>query len=250
MLQLKKNQLVTKVSTGQIEIRQMEMDWYCSNYDTMTGQAAMLAGFAFSFITAPMPEGKLEPHIVLEFIYFFLVCTTIGLELGVIVLSSYLSVWAPSLALRGKRGTADLHKACDALKDYQALVFYSFMAGWVLYFVASILQVWIYYRVQIAGFVTIPLLGFIIAIIWYLYSLTSKLHLRADQVVAGKIEHFQPYEFIGDLDDGLHTDDMVTARAAGKTSGRADFATIHKDALGDFKPKLGVSGRSTASNGV
>mmetsp|Transcript_63580 Transcript_63580/g.113143 ORF Transcript_63580/g.113143 Transcript_63580/m.113143 type:complete len:244 (-) Transcript_63580:147-878(-) len=239
MLQLKKNQIVTNVSEGQIEIRQQEVDWYCSNYNTMTGQAAMLAGFAFSFITLPIPGGELAPHIVLEFLYFVLTCSTIGLELGVIIISSYLSVWAPSLALRGSRGTADLHKAVDTLKDYQALTFYCFMSGWIIYFVASILQIWIYYRSHIAAFVTIPFGCIIFAIFWYSYKLTMQLYLGESQVVSGKIEHFQPYEFVGDIDKGLHEVNMVTARAGGNT--KADYAPVASEALSEFKPKLASS---------
>ncbi|CAE7548486.1 unnamed protein product [Symbiodinium microadriaticum] len=202
MLQLRKNKIVTQVSKGQVEIRQMEVDWYCGNYQTISGQAAMLAGFAFNFLTAPMPKDK-EPCIWLEFFYFFCVSTALGAELGVIVISSYLSVWAPSLALRGKRGAVDLHKACDTLRDYQALVFSCFMCGWIVHFIASILQVWIFYKRSIATFVSIPFLLFTVAIIWYLVDLRQKLSLSETEVVTGKISHFQPYEQIGDLDHGL-----------------------------------------------
>ncbi|CAE7874422.1 unnamed protein product [Symbiodinium sp. KB8] len=162
----------------------------------------MLAGFAFNFLTAPMPKDK-EPCIWLEFFYFFCVSTALGAELGVIVISSYLSVWAPSLALRGKRGAVDLHKACDTLRDYQALVFSCFMCGWIVHFIASILQVWIFYKRSIATFVSIPFLLFTVAIIWYLVDLRQKLSLSETEVVTGKISHFQPYEQIGDLDHGL-----------------------------------------------
>eukprot|EP00933_Yihiella_yeosuensis_P054126 TRINITY_DN52496_c0_g1_i1.p1 TRINITY_DN52496_c0_g1~~TRINITY_DN52496_c0_g1_i1.p1 ORF type:complete len:231 (-),score=15.45 TRINITY_DN52496_c0_g1_i1:104-796(-) len=225
MLQLKKNALVTNMAQGQVDIRQMEIDWYCENYGVMTGQAAMLAGFAFSYLTAEIPEGDNAPHIVLEFCYFFLVCLSIGLELAVIIISSYLSVWGPSLALRGSNGTADLHKACDCLRDYQKLVFRCFLVGWCTYFVASILQVWIYYSKQVAGIVTFPLGGFVLAIVWYSYDLTAKLALPEDRIVIGKIEHFQAYEFIGDIDKGIQT-------------GQTETCPIHREALASFTPSL------------
>merc|ERR550514_2102606 len=145
MLHLKKNNVVTTVAKEQVEIRQLEVDWYCSNYSTMTGQAAMLAGFAFTQLTTPMPEDH-EPPFFIEFWYMFLTSMSIGLELSVIILSTFLSVWAPSLALRGKKGTSDLHKAVDCLRDYQALVFLYFLSGWIIFFVSNILQVWIYFR--------------------------------------------------------------------------------------------------------
>merc|ERR1719277_2043442 len=126
MLHLKKNKLVTSVAKDQVEIRQMEVDWYCGNYSTMIGQAAMLAGFAFTQLTTPMPEEH-QPPFYIEFWYMFLTSMSIGLELSVIILSTSLAVWGPSLALRGKMGTADLHKAVDCLRDYQLLVFMYFL---------------------------------------------------------------------------------------------------------------------------
>eukprot|EP00434_Breviolum_minutum_P023188 symbB.v1.2.020454.t1/scaffold1720.1/size104783/8 len=236
MLQLKKNKIVTQVSEGQVEIRQMEVDWYCGNYQTISGQAAMLAGFAFNFITAPMPKD--QENGLIEMVYFYCVCAAMGAELGVIVISSYLSVWAPSLALRGKRGATDLHKACDTLRDYQALVFTCFMCGWVIYFIASVLQVWIFYRKSVASFVSIPFSIFTLAIIWYLLDLRRKLSLPEDQVVSGKIAHFERYETIGDIADGLSSSNP--RRSAGGSAG--DYFAVEQD---EDEPKILVSGRTT-----
>eukprot|EP00438_Fugacium_kawagutii_P015420 Skav221552 [mRNA] locus=scaffold1376:66996:68857:- [translate_table: standard] len=94
-------------------------------------------------------------------------------------------------------------EACDTLRDYQALVFTCFMCGWVIYFIASVLQVWIFYKKSIATFVSIPFCIFTLAIIWYTFHLRWKLSLPEDQVVSGKIAHFQRYESIGDIADGL-----------------------------------------------
>lgn len=205
MLHLQKNRIVAGVTKKQVEIRQLEVDWYCGNYSTITGQAAMLAGFAFTQLTTPMPDDY-EPPFMLEFGYMFLTCTAIGLELSAIILSTFLSVWGPSLALRGRNGTQDLHRAVDCLRDYQFLVFLYFIVGWVIFFLSSILQVWIYFKRRVAVVVTFPLSTFIFAIIWYSYDITRQLRLKDGDAVAGKIEHLQPYEFIGDLDHGLHTE--------------------------------------------
>lgn len=231
MLHLQKNQLVTNVARKQVEIRQMEVDWYCGCYSTMTGQAAMLAGFAFTQLTTPMPEDP-EPGLQLQFSYLFLTCMAIGLELSAIILSAFLSVWAPSLALRGKGGASDLHRAVDCLRDYQFMVFVYFVAGWFVFFVSSILQVWIYFKRRVAVVVTFPLSCFIVAIVWYTCDITNKLRLGEDEVVSGKIDHFTPYDFVGDLE--LHS------RAAGANGGVADpdLCPIH-ETIQDFVPRLG-----------
>lgn len=203
MLQLQKNSLVANVAKEQVEIRQMEVDWYCNNYSTITGQAAMLAGFAFTQLTTPMPENH-ETPLALEFAYLFFTCTAVGLELNAIILSTFLSVWGPSLALRGKAGTKDLHVAVGVLADYQEFVFSYFILGWVLYFMTAIMSVWIYFKEDVALVVTFPLSLFIVLILWYCYDIYGNLRVHEKEVVVGKIDAFQPYEYVADLDNGLH----------------------------------------------
>jgi len=235
MLQLSKNSIVTGVARQQIEIRQLEVDWYCGNYSTIAGQAAMLAGFAFTQLTTPIPADYVPP-IFLEFGYLFLTCVAIGLELSVIMLSTFLTVWGPSLALRGRRGVADLHRAVDCLRDYQFLTFSYFIIGWILFFISNICQVWIYFRRRVAVVVTFPLLCFVIAILYYTCSITAKLKLDESEAVAGRIEHFAPYEHIGDLDAGLSTYKGIPSRpgAPGEEAKEPAFCPVHES----FQPRL------------
>jgi len=222
MLTLAKNQLVTGVARKQVEIRQLEIDWYCDNYTAMQSQAAMLAGFAFTQLTTPMPEEEQAPPFLLEFWYMLFTCMALGLELCAIVASAYLCVWGPSLALRGGRGSGDLHKAVDCLRDYQAMVFLYFLVGWIIFFISSILQVWIYFPRRVAVVVTCPLSLFIVAIVWYSITITNKLRVTDDEVVYGKIDAFEPYETIADIDDGLH--------AGGSSEFRPDgYCPVHQD---------------------
>lgn len=216
MLTMRKNNLATNVVKNEVEIRQLEVDWYCENYNTINGQAALLAGFAFNQVTYTMPEDA-QLSFLLEFAYLFLTSVTIGLELSAIVLSTYLSVWAPSLGLRGHKGSADLHKAVDCLRDYQLFVFFFFVMGWVTFFISNILQVWVFFAWWVAFVATFPLTGFVAAIIWYVWSISSKLRLREEEVVIGKINQIRPYENIGDIDQGLNSGSTPEVRA-GRTS--------------------------------
>lgn len=242
MLHITKNAIVTDVVVSEVEIRQMEVDWYCNNYSTMTGQAAMLAGFAFSQLTTPFPDNH-EPSLPLEFAYLFLVCSTIGLELSAIILSSFLSVWAPSLALKGKNGSSDLHRAVDCLRDYQGLVFWYFVVGWVLMFISNILLLWIYFKMRVALVVTIPLSLFIVAIVGLTCKLTGRLRLDEHEAVVGKIDQLRSYEYIGDIDNGLHTSHPIASQAREMVQTYDEktelFCSVHDNLDGKFKPKLG-----------
>lgn len=239
MLHLTKNNIVTNVARQQVEIRQMEVDWYCSNYGSMAGQAAMLAGFAFTQLTTAMPQEHAPPFL-LEFWYLFLTCTAVGLELSTIILSIHLSVWGPSLALRGKQGAADLHKAVDCLRDYQASVIIYFLSGWVIFFISQILQIWIYSKRRVAVVVTFPMSLFVFAVIWYSFDITRRLRIRDSQVVPGKIDAFEPYEFIGDIDSGLHTDAGMASQGQ-PDIGDNGYCPIHESMRDRYQTQMATN---------
>mmetsp|Transcript_60048 Transcript_60048/g.127189 ORF Transcript_60048/g.127189 Transcript_60048/m.127189 type:complete len:262 (+) Transcript_60048:103-888(+) len=221
MLHVQKNKLVTNVAISQVEVRQMEIDWYCGNYGTIIGQAATLAGFAFTQLTTPIPAGNSFPRH-LDFVYVFLTAIVLGLELSCIILSSSITVWAPSLALKGKSGTADLHKAIDCLKDYHSYMFMYFIVGWILFFISNIFQVWIYFKRSVAVAVTVPLGAVVVMLLWYTISITTQLRLDEDSAVKGKIDHFLPYEGIADIDSNLSS-----YRAVGSGQGER-FCPVHE----------------------
>mmetsp|Transcript_61287 Transcript_61287/g.176387 ORF Transcript_61287/g.176387 Transcript_61287/m.176387 type:complete len:241 (-) Transcript_61287:81-803(-) len=238
MLHLQKNNLVTGLSKNLVEIRQLEVDWYCNNYGTIVGQATLLAGFAFAQLTTPMPDP--EPPFVLELAYLFLTSSALGFELTAIIVSTFLSTWAPSLALRGKAGSADLHRAVDALRDYQALSFGFFILGWIIFFVSSIFQIWIYFRRRVAVVVTFPFLCFLLAIAYYTCDITAKLQLDERDSVSGKVEHFHSYEYVSDIDHGLST--MGPGQREVNNNGDGAFGTcpVHET----FIPSLASERRS------
>jgi len=248
MLQLSKNSLVTGAARNQIEIRQLEVDWYCGNYSTIAGQAAMLAGFAFTQLTTPMPEDYVPP-LILEFGYLFLTCMAVGLELSAIMLSTFLTVWGPSLALRGRRGVADLHRAVDCLRDYQFLTFSYFMIGWILFFISNILQVWIYFKRRVALVVSFPMSLFIVAILWYSYDITYKLRLSSSEQVEGRIGIFKPYEYIGDIDHGLHGAEGGMTRGPNGFSESTGYCPVHRpDSFTEnFRPRLAAESAAAAA---
>ncbi|CAE8654624.1 unnamed protein product, partial [Polarella glacialis] len=112
MLQIYKNEAITHVQREQMEIRQMELDWYTRNYDTMAMQAAMFAGFAFEQITEPVPEGT---NKMLEVVYVVLTASTLGFELCVCMSCTFCCIFGKGLALRGPNGARSVHIAIDNL---------------------------------------------------------------------------------------------------------------------------------------
>ena len=82
MLQLYKNQAVTNVSKAQVDVRELELAWYCTNYDTLAVQSAVFAGFAYDQLCQPVPS---DVAIWMEVAYVGLTCVSLGLCLLVCV---------------------------------------------------------------------------------------------------------------------------------------------------------------------
>lgn len=201
MLQLYKNEAVTAIAREQMEIRQLELDWYTNNYDTMAMQAAMFAGFAFEQITEPVPEGT---WIWLEVGYVCLTALALGFELCVCTSCTFCCIFGKGLALRGPAGARSVHSAVDNLSKEQKLIFVQFLVGVVAYLLSHVLEMWIYFRPRIALTVSIPLITFFLTIIYYVFHILDKLVLTDDRAMTGSITAWQQYETIQDLDEDLY----------------------------------------------
>lgn len=201
MLQLFKNEAITKVARKQMEIRQMELDWYTMNYDTMAVQATMFAGFAFEQITEPVPTGT---HVLMEVLYVSLTAIALGFELCVCMSCTFCCIFGKGLALRGPNGARSMHVAVDNLQNEQKLVFTQFVTGILAYLSSHIIQMWIYFRPRIALTVSIPLVIFVMAIVWYVWFIVNALLLDDSRALNGQIGAWAPYERIQDLDEAIY----------------------------------------------
>lgn len=200
MLQLYKNEAVTHVARENMELRGMELEWYTTNYDTMALQAAMFAGFAFEQITEPVPEGT---ALWMEVTYLILTAMTLGFELTVCMSCTFCCIFGKGLALRGPHGARSMHMAVDNLSKEQTLIFTQFLVGILGYLLSHVVEMWIYFRPRIALTVSIPLVIFFLAIVYYTYSIVQKLHLAEEKQLTGQIAAWTPYERINDLDEEM-----------------------------------------------
>eukprot|EP00428_Durinskia_dybowskii_P024775 CAMPEP_0170241442 /NCGR_PEP_ID=MMETSP0116_2-20130129/20487_1 /TAXON_ID=400756 /ORGANISM="Durinskia baltica, Strain CSIRO CS-38" /LENGTH=212 /DNA_ID=CAMNT_0010492277 /DNA_START=44 /DNA_END=679 /DNA_ORIENTATION=- len=201
MLQLYKNEAITKVARQQIEIRQMELDWYTTNYDTMAMQSAMFAGFAFDQITEPVPEGT---DLWMEVFYVTFTAIALGFELCVAMACTFCCIFGKGLALRGPHGARSVHIAVDNMQAQQKWIFIQFVAGIVSYMLSHVLQVWIYFRPKIAFTVSIPLVLFMTAIVYYIKYIVEALTMDDKRAITGQISAWAPYERIQDLDEAIY----------------------------------------------
>lgn len=200
MLRLYKNQVVCDVSRNQVDIRELELDWYTTNYNTMSIQAAMFAGFAFDQVTEPVPEGT---DLTVECMYLILTAASLGFSLYVCISCTLNVIFGRGLALRGPDGTKSVHHAVDTLRRQQNWVFLQFFLGLLSYLLSHIFEIWIFFRTHVALIVSIPLSFFFLLIIFYSIRITRQLDVLRREAVTGQIHALKQYEQVSDLDQDL-----------------------------------------------
>ncbi|PFH37926.1 hypothetical protein BESB_002670 [Besnoitia besnoiti] len=198
MLQLYKNQVVTAVAKRQVEIRKLELDWFTNNYWTLSQQGALLAGFSFAQITTALPK---DTSFLLESLYLLLASMALGLQMCVVVTTTFCCMWGPGLALRGPEGIRSVHTAVDSLKSEHSYVFAFFFLGLIAFYLSNLLLVWCYFEEWIAIAASVFLCVFLFLIFYYTVSLTCKLRVADQEAVEGKIAALSSYDNIADLDE-------------------------------------------------
>mmetsp|Transcript_114958 Transcript_114958/g.245475 ORF Transcript_114958/g.245475 Transcript_114958/m.245475 type:complete len:224 (-) Transcript_114958:145-816(-) len=201
MLQVYKNEAITRVTREQMEIREMELEWYTRNYDTMALQAALFAGFAHAQLTTSVPEGT---NMYLEAVYACLNCLALGSELCVCLSCLCCCIFGKGLALRGPSGARSMHVAVDNLQREQRFIFTQFLTGTLGYLCSQIIKMWIYFRPRIAMTVSIPLVIFGLSVVSYVKYTVGALQVDDSTALTGRIAAWGPYEQMGDLDEASY----------------------------------------------
>lgn len=104
MLSAEHTALEDQVVRRVLHIRQKEIDHFLDRYNTVITSSSLLAGFTVSSVTQ-VHAGQLHGDDFLEVLYFSSCITTLVSSLWAIIVSVGLSVFGPSLALRGPGGS-------------------------------------------------------------------------------------------------------------------------------------------------
>merc|ERR1719389_1058996 len=142
-------------------------------------------------MSEPVPEGT---DLFLEVTYVSLTAFALGFELCVCMSCTFCCIFGKGPALRGPHGARSVHVAVDNLHREQKRVFVEFLLGICGYLLSHVLEMWIYFRPRIALTVSIPLVIFFLAIVYYTLMIVQKLHVAEDKQLTGQIAAWQPYE--------------------------------------------------------
>jgi len=203
MLQLYKNNVITEATQQQASVRQMELDFYTNNYWIWGTTATVMAGWVFTQLTNSVPEGT-DPR--LEMAYLLCTAVSLGLDLCIITWTTLCCIWGPGLALRGRRGMQDFHKAVDFLRDQQMEIYRCFVMSVVTYFISSCLIVWVYPSRTQVNLACMAVMGaFLVLVIYHQCRLEMELgrFSGVETEVEGVIEGLRGFEQVQDMDHRL-----------------------------------------------
>eukprot|EP00932_Pfiesteria_piscicida_P015165 SRR837773.27178.p1 GENE.SRR837773.27178~~SRR837773.27178.p1 ORF type:complete len:176 (+),score=33.73 SRR837773.27178:63-530(+) len=140
----------------------------------------------------------------MEVLYVTLTSVSLGFELCVCMSCTFCCIFGKGLALRGPYGARSVHTAVDNLQKQQKQIFGQFVTGIVAYLCSHILQMWIYFRPRVALTVSVPLVIFVVTIVYYVWYIVGALLLDDSHALTGQIGSLRHYDRIEDLDEAIY----------------------------------------------
>ena len=99
MLLADKNATMTDFQHQTLEIRERELNYFVDVYSSISGIAAMMAGFGFGSLKISFDDKTSE---LWQIIHLCITSSAIGFELCAILNSATCSVFGPGMFLRGQ----------------------------------------------------------------------------------------------------------------------------------------------------
>ena len=125
MLAADRQLLETNLRQRAIKLREKELNLFTSNFSALGTQAAVLAGFTTTcFIEISIPD---TVHVIAKTLIHLSAVISICSNITCVSLSTIVSVWGSSKALRGKDGSMD--EAVDGMSDESDIIFKAFGLG-------------------------------------------------------------------------------------------------------------------------
>lgn len=156
MIQVNKIKAREDIKTSQVKIQKEELGHFTNNLGMISGTASILVGFSFGSLTS-MPRKELYMGTVrgrpyndwryaLRLIFVLITVLSMMLNLSAILISSYASMLAPDLALRGPIGS--MERALQQVRIIHQWVIHLFLGGLYCFMTAVMIWGWVYFIVD------------------------------------------------------------------------------------------------------
>lgn len=189
MLAADKQALTYQLKQQSLQVRQKELDFFLSNFGTVAGQAAMLAGFSFTGFTInfnDMEGMSALDNPILRASFYVVSSMSLGFFLLTVSNCALCTIYGPNLALRGPDGSMD--RAVRILQRERTRTFAFFGVGLVCFHVSAILLSLLIHHLHSSLPVTITLVAFLFAFFFYGSDIYHNLLIPEDAVVSGQFK--------------------------------------------------------------
>ena len=191
MLTADKNATLTDFQIQTLQIREKELNYFVGMYNSISGIAAMLAGFGFSSLRMNFPAGT---STIVMILYLTFTACAIGLELCAILNAATCAVFGPGKFLRGKGGVKAAEDAVKVLEEKSEVTIAYFMVGLICIVFSSALKAYIQYSFINATFVACGLAAMTVLLITTGRRIFKNLYVDKREAISGKITTEQIYD--------------------------------------------------------
>ena len=152
MLQAQKRLIKANAKQGVLNIQTALITIYANNLSAIATQAALIAGFAFTFVILQR-DISMESSLALA--YFYYPCYTICLVAALFALSqaTITTMFGPWMAFKSEDNMA-VHKAQDIMRQQANFVLKIAVVSITALFAGACLQTWNYYDTGVAAICT------------------------------------------------------------------------------------------------
>jgi len=180
MLRAEQRSLEANLKKRALAIREQELGFYTDNFMAIAGQGSLIAGFAFNGFLFTVASAA-KPGF---FALFVVLIASMGLSFIAVVRSTFISMFAPGLALHGPDGSMEV--AVAGMAGARAWTFRCFVGGLVGLLVSLAILCALVFEAAWKQVVVVAMLaGFLGLVLWYVRDIQRQFAIRDGEEVAG-----------------------------------------------------------------
>lgn len=164
-----------------------ELNLYTGVFNTITSASSLMAGFAFSgFMMSSSSYADDDFNLTLKAFFNVFIALALGLNTIAALLSTFVSMYGPQLALRGPKGSLERAVQSMIKKRKDALRF--FISGVFCLLLASMFWAWIAYTKWQAILTTVVLLTVMGVVAFYIVRIPELFHIPREMMMAEQLD--------------------------------------------------------------
>ena len=137
MIQADKELIQSQLKLSSLKVRQKEVAFYGANFESIATVSALVAGFTIGALQNRLPN---DAHYALSLLFHCAFPLTVMHSLFCVCNSTFVSMFGPGLALRGRDGS--MHRAVEGMMQERTDVFSYFQSAILGAHIGTAILIW------------------------------------------------------------------------------------------------------------